>query len=273
MKYQVVFVSFFAFILLFTVSISAQPLTYQHSPLPCINKTFTVVAHMVRDTFGETNITEQEITDAFVQLNTDFEPICVDFEICAFNTIDNFQYDDIEDDAEMNEMFSIYNEERRINMYFVTSSDDPFCGKATLSGITSMSNPGITIIKGPDCMTPPSKTISHEMGHFFGLLHTFEDAGTMMAELVDGSNCATNGDLVCDTPADPYESPDPIEEYVDEMDDCRFIRQVRDGNGDWFVPDVGNIMSYYPNTCRCGFTHGQYTRMAEIWLNSNQSNW
>ncbi len=45
-------------------------------------------------------------------------------------------------------------------------------------------------------------TIAHEMGHYFGLLHTHETAnGT---ELVNGTNCGTAGDLLCDTPADGF---------------------------------------------------------------------
>jgi hypothetical protein len=41
---------------------------------------------------------------------------------------------------------------------------------------------------------------AHEIGHNFGLLHTHQ---TPPAELVSGTNCATAGDEVCDTPADP----------------------------------------------------------------------
>jgi hypothetical protein len=39
------------------------------------------------------------------------------------------------------------------------------------------------------------------MGHFLGLLHTHEDS--FGKENVDGTNCRTAGDLLCDTKADP----------------------------------------------------------------------
>ena len=48
----------------------------------------------------------------------------------------------------------------------------------------------------------------HEMGHFFGLLHTHGYSNTVKTdEFVDGSNCNEAGDYFCDTPADPRLSP------------------------------------------------------------------
>jgi hypothetical protein len=38
------------------------------------------------------------------------------------------------------------------------------------------------------------RTLTHELGHFFNLQHTFAGCST-------SSNCTTNGDKVCDTPA------------------------------------------------------------------------
>lgn len=273
MKRPIYFVIFLAFCSLFSIRTEAQGLVTKQAPLPCIDRTFTVVAHMVRDSFGEFNITQAEILAALDSVNQDFAPICVKFDICAFKDINNFQYDDIEDGDELNELFTYYNDEKRINMYFISSSDQPFCGVATLGGIAlpSSANAGIAIIKG-DCMAPGTKTMSHEIGHYFGLLHTFEGAGMPGSELVDGANCTTAGDLVCDTPADPYLEGEPADQYVDaEM--CRFILPAKDGNGDWFVPDVGNIMSYYQADCSCGFTNGQFIRMANTYLNSDRDDW
>ena len=137
MKYVTSFVSFFAFMVLFATNVSAQSILTRQAPLPCIDRTFTIVAHMVRDSFGEPNITQAEIEDEIERLNENFAPICVDFEVCDFRFLDNFQYDNIDNDDERQEMFDYYNEEFRINMYFVTSANTPFCGVTTIEGITS----------------------------------------------------------------------------------------------------------------------------------------
>ncbi len=265
-------------LLLGAFQVPAQDLLTTQASLPCLDKEFTIVAHIVRDSFGNANIEEDRILESIDTLNQYFSPICTSFEICEFNYIDNFQYDTLETDRdEWTEMITKFNRVRRINMYFVAAQEDnPLCGFASLNGIAMDSrNVGVLIIK--DCATSTGTTIPHEMGHFFNLLHTFEGAEgsepPINPELVDGSNCDTAGDLVCDTPADPYVPGDPIADYIDLTNDCRFINRKRDGNGDFFVPDVANVMSYYPSRCICGFTYGQYLRMANAYLAASEKLW
>ena len=111
----------------------------------------------------------------------------------------------------------------------------------------------------------------HLFGHYFGLLNTFQGFG---AELVDGSNCDTEGDLICDTPADNYTPPAPPVGggYIDSEDNCRFIDPASDANGDPYRAHTGNFMSYY-GTCRCGFTYQQYLRMANNFFASDPKTW
>lgn len=93
----------------------------------------------------------------------------------------------------------------------------------------------------------------HELGHYFGLLHTFE---TMFGkELPDGSNGATTGDKILDTPADPY--------YMYEG------THVANGACEMFFKDwkpmINNFMSYY-RPCLLkdyAFTEGQYQLMRD----------
>ncbi|MVM38786.1 hypothetical protein GO730_16635 [Spirosoma sp. HMF3257] len=117
-----------------------------------------------------------------------------------------------------------------------------------------------------------NRLIPHELGHSFNLIHTFgQNSGNgslgsgTTTELVTrgaGANCATDGDLICDTPADPYNmvgasltypSPSGCPQYDPSS-------TARDANGSPFSPSITNIMSYY-FPCAHDFTPGQYDRM------------
>lgn len=99
---------------------------------------------------------------------------------------------------------------------------------------------------------------AHELGHTMNMYHTFSNN-----ELVDGSNCTTRGDLVCDTPADPNKSS--------SISNCTWIGRDTDANGDLYAPDVKNIMSYY-GRCREHFTPGQLARARASLNFSDRSN-
>lgn len=104
------------------------------------------------------------------------------------------------------------------------------------------------------------------MGHFFGLYNTYKGGGK---ELVDGSNCKTEGDKICDTPADPYIPYIRISKYIQN---CIFYRTLKDENGDYYQPDVGNVMSQYIY-CYCGFSFEQYMKMAENYFKAMKKHW
>jgi len=65
-------------------------------------------------------------------------------------------------------------------------------------------------------------TFPHEVGHYFDLFHTHETA--YGRECVDGSNCTTAGDRLCDTPADPglgaHNVNDACQYIGHELDPC-----------------------------------------------------
>ena len=91
------------------------------------------------------------------------------------------------------------------------------------------------------------RTLTHELGHFFNLDHTFNSC--------DGSNCNTSGDKVCDTP--PANSP-----YYD----CGSPGVVSTSCGT--IPQLTmNFMDYVEDACMYMFTAGQATRMT-AWYNT-----
>ncbi len=115
-----------------------------------------------------------------------------------------------------------------------------------------------------------NRLVPHELGHNFNLIHTFgQNSGNgslgtgVTTELVTrgpGANCTTDGDLICDTPADPYNMAGTV--FIDANDCLHYDPNstARDSNGDAYVPSTTNIMSYY-NSCTHDFSPGQYERM------------
>ena len=241
--------------------LSAQPLTKLNKGLPCINKKFQVHAHVILDSLGVAQSTAEALQSAFAEVNEAFAPICVSFEVCSTDTINNYEFDSIATFPESEEMKNLFHLENRINFYLATELMPGVAGFATLCGVKQMNN-GAVFLKGIG-----AGTIIHELGHLFGLEHTFEGSGI---ELVNGSNCETEGDKICDTPADPYVNGEDFSQYIN-LETCEFISIKRDSMNQFYQPDVGNFMSYYP--CACGFTRGQYIKMAEQFLISDPKMW
>ena len=228
------------------------------SGLPCLDKRFAVQVHIVNDTVGEPNITEADIIGQFESVNGYFDSICVSFEVCDFNYIDNFQWDTLTAvaDHRWEQLVTAHSVDYRINVVYLDYIEPgDASGFAPLGGINNTGGSAICVTKGGG-----AGTLVHEMGHYWGLPHTFEGNGT---ELADGSNCTTEGDGFCDTPGDPYTAFDPSGDYET---DCIFTSMLTDANGDFYDPDVGNIMSYYD--CACHFSYEQYMHMANTYLNN-----
>lgn len=85
----------------------------------------------------------------------------------------------------------------------------------------------------------PPQVLAHEVGHLLGLQHTVTNIGEL--ELVDGSNCTTTADGICDTPAEPYPIPASMLEFGSGT--CTYIGTLTDANGDAYTPMLNNIMA------------------------------
>ncbi|MFD1552732.1 hypothetical protein DNU06_08795 [Putridiphycobacter roseus] len=257
-----VFHLFFCILFLSSTTVFSQNV---FESLPCLEKKFSIVVHITKDSLGEPNILESDIIAHVTSLNNLWDDICVSFEICEFRYIDNFQYDIIDniDSTEWPQLQVDHHVANHINMFFVQNTLEG-SSFASLGGVANTNSGGLVIVK-----THGFSVIAHEMGHFFGLYHTWEGSLSANPELVDGSNCDTAGDLVCDTPADPFYEDSGIA-WV-EIGTNEYLYDGLDANGDYYIPNVENIMSYYPGGCN--FTHGQYLRMANTYLNSNPKMW
>lgn len=215
----------------------------------CINYA-PIKAHIIRRSDGTDGMTELELHDAVDQMNVRFEAACAAFFICgSINYIDDDSYFDLNTQDEQ-ALTSTNNETNIINIYFANSVSN---GSLSYCGYTYFPGGQDVIIMNNSCATNGS-TLSHEMGHFFGLAHTH--AGNN--ELVDGSNCSTAGDGMCDTPADPQLGNSVVNT------DCNYIGTAIDANGDTYNPNPQNLMSYSRKNCRDYFSPEQ---LATISLN------
>lgn len=129
------------------------------------------------------------------------------------------------------------------------------------SGTYNSITKGVIIARGI-----PNSTLSHEIGHYFGLNHPhkywrtkFKQEPVSRTKTIRWSNirmCERKGDGLCDTPAEPN-----LSRYTD--DKCCYTGwNVKDKYGKVYKPATNNIMSYTKNRdCRNNFTKGQITVM------------
>jgi hypothetical protein len=143
--------------------------------------------------------------------------------------------------------FSPYQVPGCINIFYTTKINgnntacNPPCG---YGGIALGGIPGTFCLVGKSNVGSGS-TISHEVGHCLGLLHTFETNNGF--EKIDGSNSSTAADQVTDTPADPF-AYNGNACFVASVNNCIYNGTCTDPNGAInFNPPYSNLMAYWWN--------------------------
>ena len=134
-------------------------------------------------------------------------------------------------------------------------------GYATMPTGSTSATDGIVVPYLNDVVLP------HEMGHYLGLYHTFEQGCT-------NNNCITDGDRVCDTPPDGTTAGSPA---CDKPTNTCFTDTLSAYSNGFFpkdVPDpIANFMDYGNQTCSNQFTQGQADRMRAAILTQRQGLW
>ncbi|TLS26750.1 hypothetical protein PpBr36_04281 [Pyricularia pennisetigena] len=105
-----------------------------------------------------------------------------------------------------------------------------------------------TMPGGPDPLINEGKTVTHEVGHWVGLYHTFQ------------GGCADQ-DLVQDTP--PARAPPGGFSFCDRV--YNTCSDTLGPNGTDAPDPNDNYMSYSTDPCMTKFTPGQIARMHQIW--------
>lgn len=224
--------------------------------------------HVVRKNNGTGGATLQQLAIGIANLNHIYLDAGLEFFICGsvdyINDSDfyNFNTNSPDSDVEGDFCDSVDNM-HALNVYIVESIT---LGSFQAAGYASFPSDNIQSTRIfmiiPAISDVPNGTFIHELGHTFGLYHTFQFTAqgpdSIYAENVarTGScmNCDMTGDLLCDTDADPNSSQVSNCVYTgSEMDECGVI----------YTPPISNIMSYYPDVCGLGstFTAGQFSRI------------
>ncbi len=252
----------------FVALLQAQDLHFRDRELPCLDKQLSIVVHLVQDQDGVTGISDEQLDNQLEFVNRMFSPICLSFEFCEVREIENFQYNTVDSMGVWDEIQVTYNVPGKINVYYVETLGfvTDLCGFGTFRGVFLRDSMGGILIQ-KQCVRPDAADLAHQIGHYFGLSNTF-----IGGELVARTDCETTGDSLCDTPADNFELTQPLQNYITFLPDtCRFTSSVLDPEGQYYCPDVGNVMSNYAQNdptrpyieCRCGFTQGQLRKLAQ----------
>ncbi len=138
--------------------------------------------------------------------------------------------------------------ENMLNIYYIGYSPT-FCG-------VYFPFPDVVLVQR-GCAQIGSTTLTHELGHFFSLPHTFvgweggNNLPISQREKIDGSNCRNTADGFCDT------GPD----YVSVRWSCPLSFNLTDPNGVVFKPDPTFYMNYASDGCHQRFSNEQIAAM------------
>lgn len=225
--------------------------------------------HLVGQDDGSGRVNYRNLLDQICVLNEDFASAGIQFYIKdSLNLVNDTQIN--EDHYHNNNRMGPKRDTGAINVWIVKTpySHSP---NAITYGLYQVSQDWLVIRR--DEINRNSYTLTHEMGHFFSLLHTFygwdidpwtadkhgNPAPSMSpmsvpTERQDGSNCESAGDYVCDTP------PDYNFGYF-WFQDCVYAGGAKDPIGDLVDPDESNFMAYFDRCNRSDYHFSQGQRL------------
>lgn len=207
-----------------------------------------VQIHVVRKSDGTGGLRAELVQEALCKANSDFAPAGLYFYMA--NPV-NFINDDLLWRGENGGIYTTADEQKIpnvVNIYFHGFSDT-WCG-------VYFPFPDIVLVQN-SCANYGSSTLTHELGHFFSLPHTFsgwEGGNTPPIsdrERIDKSNCRSAGDGFCDT------GPD----YVARRWSCPLTEELTDPSGTPFKPTPDFFMNYALDACHKVFSNEQILAM------------
>lgn len=226
-------------------------------------KEIPVKVHIVKSSNSE-SASIDDVKIAFDKLNKHFIQIYIQFvPLGDYNYVSNDKYYNFNKEDE-SALCSNNDLKGVINLYIVGSiSDGPlkFCGYTYYPEDIEKNTDRVFLAN--DCLSD-GVSLARQMGHYFTLFSTSGLKVSETNEWVNGENCETEGDLICDTPADPGLELSSVDER------CGYIgkRQDRSGRKRFYKPDTKNLMSDNPRLYCCDhFSEQQYQKMLYAAIN------
>ena len=213
--------------------------------------------------------TEADVLRQFSNMQNFYAPhnicfILAGYEVTRNTLLNQMDKDNTEDmDALQGYVFSSC---MNIFIHKTLRSDE-----GTLNGTAyAIPNHYLSLVSTAVSSTVNLSTMAHEMGHCFGLLHTFEDArGEENVTRNAASSCYDcdgDGDLLCDTKADRDVGSDAFNS------DCNYTGGTFRDECDAVIQfEPANIMSYGRRACRDNLTNGQGGRAREFVLDDHEA--
>ncbi|GAA4274015.1 hypothetical protein GCM10022258_33090 [Aquimarina gracilis] len=202
--------------------------------------------HVSRKSNGSSpSVSATEIQNVMDELNATYASMNISFyEYGPTRFLDNNNWNPTFNKSNDSQLVQ-YEVSEAINIFYFTEVTS---GSSTICGFAKFPGTGNRAILDASCSQNGS-TSSHELGHYFSILHTHSTSDGR--ELVQRTNCSNAGDFFCDTPADPR-----LSGLVNSS--CNYTGSGTDANGDQYQPDTRNVMSYTRKSCRDGgFTQQQ----------------
>jgi Secretion system C-terminal sorting domain/Pregnancy-associated plasma protein-A len=236
-----------------------------------------IAFHIVRNSDGTGGTSQAELNKVMAILSTDFNPT-ITFTVVSIDDVKStadknyfsgnaYKLSTISTDPTPPLFFDLVQENKvadALNVYLGPASNPNDGGIASPSRLAcTIGGSRVDLANTVAKYMVVSRAVSHEVAHLIGLLHPHQANGV---PLVNGSNCSTTGDFVCDTPADPSQPIMDLPNFFDFRplltNGCVWNNTTKmDTNGDLFHPSTSNIMAYTHLRCMNNFTEGQFRRM------------